>query len=342
MSSAHPHADGSLPGASRRARSRSPRRVAVSVLGVACLLAAIACWIWGKDWLATAVVRAPNAGRSFRAEDDPPPEALRRAGVDEQLRIELGPPHAVSLSAWVVEPKTPPRATVLVLHGIYDDKVWFVGMARRAAELGFRAIVPDLRGHGRSSGDWLSYGVREARDLSALLDELAQSGRLVEPVGVLGFSYGAATGIQLAAVDARVRAVVAVAPFRSLHAVVPDYVKHYAPLLWRFIPDTFFAAVIERGGELAAFDPHMASPLDAITRTDAPILLIHGLADAHIPPEHSNQLHAAAPRHSELILVPGDDHLSIFDDRSGAIKNRGMAWLRRWLTPRATSELEGR
>ena len=166
-----------------------------------------------------------------------PRAVVRKAGADEQLRVEVGKPNAVSLSVWLVEPKRPLLGTVLVLHGIRSEKVWFVGLAQRIAAQGFRAVLADLPGHGRSSGDWLRYGVREANDLSALLTELAKSGRLAEPVGVVGVSYGAATGIQLAAVDSRVRAVVAIAPFSSLEEVVPDYFRHYAPLLWRLIPE---------------------------------------------------------------------------------------------------------
>ncbi len=283
---------------------------------------------------------APNAGRSFRAEDDPPLEAVRKAGADEQLRLQLGPPDAVSLSVWIVEPKGPPRGTVLVLHGIRSDKFWFLGLARKIAARGFRAVLPDLRGHGRSSGDWLSYGVREARDLSLLLSELAKAGRLVEPVGVVGVSYGAATAIQLAGVDPRVRAVVAIAPFSSLDAVVPDYVRHYLPVLWRLIPDAYIAGGIERGGALAHFDPAAANPLSAISRTNAQVLLIHGLSDDHIPPEHSRRLHAAAAEHSELILVPGDDHFSINGDRTGAIGTQGVGWLHRWLDAPGSAKRE--
>jgi pimeloyl-ACP methyl ester carboxylesterase len=312
-------------------------RTAVSALGTVLLFGAVAIAVWGKGWIATAIVVAPNQGRSFRSENDPPAADARKAGVDEQLRVEIGSPDPVSLSVWVVEPKGPPLATVLILHGIRSDKSWFVGLGQRAAAQGFRAVIPDLRGHGRSSGDWLSYGVREARDLSALISELARAGRLVEPVGVVGLSYGAATGIHLASVDARVRAVVAIAPFSSLDSVVPDYVRHYLPVLWRLIPDSYISGGIEQGGELAKFDPSAASPIAAISRTNAQVLLIHGLADEHIPPEHSKRLHAAAADHSELILVPGDDHFSINGDRAGAIGIKGMAWLRRWLDPQANS-----
>ena len=53
---------------------------------------------------------------------------------------------------------------------------------------GFRVIAPDLRGHGRSTGEWLTYGVQESRDLSQLLAALRIPPSL--PVGVMGGSYG--------------------------------------------------------------------------------------------------------------------------------------------------------
>lgn len=114
---------------------------------------------------------------------------------------------------------------------------------------------------------------------------------------------------------------------------MPDYVRHYAPLLWRLIPEVYVSGGIARAGLLAHFDPANASPLAAIARTDAQVLLIHGLADDHIPAEHSRRLHAAAAGHSDLILVEGDDHFSINGDRSGAIGTKGVAWLSRWLAP---------
>src|SRR5688572_12539156 len=148
MSSVPDQRDGSLTKASRRSRLRLVLRIGISSLGAAFLLGALALAIWGEGFIARAIVTAPNAGRSFRAEDDPSRDEVRKAGVDDQLRVDLGPPHAVSLSAWVIEPKAPPPATVLVLHGIRSDKFWFVGLGQRIAAQGFRAVIPDLRGHG--------------------------------------------------------------------------------------------------------------------------------------------------------------------------------------------------
>lgn len=108
-----------------------------------------------------------------------------------------------------------PRGTILVLHGIRDRKTNMLGVGRLLSQNGFRAILIDLRGHGDSSGDRLTCGIVEARDLSQVVDELSRRGLLSGALGVYGPSYGGAVAIQLAALDPRVRAVAAVSTFSS-------------------------------------------------------------------------------------------------------------------------------
>src|SRR5262249_26780655 len=154
---------------------------------------------------AHAIVDAPNAHA-----------ASLPATVPGEQRIPVGPP-AATLSVGIENPRLPPRATIFVLHGIRDQKENVRSWAEHLTEAGYRAVLVDSRGHGRSSGEWLTYGVQESRDLSQVLDALAVDG----PVGVMGISYGAATAIEWAAREPRVKAAVAVAPFASLREVVP-------------------------------------------------------------------------------------------------------------------------
>lgn len=281
---------------------------------------------------AAAIVYAPNAGHPPSPAKDPP--VVAEAGLETRaLHVEVGPPSA-SLSLWLLGPAAPraPRATVFVLHGIRDQKRSMVGWGERLAAMGYRAVLVDSRGHGRSSGDHLTYGVLEARDLSQALDALTAQGLAPGRVGVMGVSYGAATAIEWAAVEPRVAAVVAVAPFQSLRAVVPVYVERFLPGVGGLIPDLLIGRAIARAGRTGGFDPDQ-SPLEAITRTRAPVLLVHGREDVNIPPSHSEALHARALDHSELLLVEGEDHQSITADRSGILWRRAGAWLQKALDP---------
>jgi pimeloyl-ACP methyl ester carboxylesterase len=276
---------------------------------------------------ASAIVYAPNAGHAPDAAGDPAPPAVAPPLVVRALRVDVGPP-AASIAALVMEGPAP-RATVFVLHGIRDRKESMLGWGTRLAADGFRAVLVDGRGHGRSSGAFLTYGVVESRDLSRVLDELVDEHLATAPIGAMGMSYGAATAIEWAGTDPRVASVVAVAPFASLRAVVPGYVRRFLPGIGGLIPDFMIARTIARAGEIAAFDPGAASPLDAIARTRAPVLLVHGSADVHIDPAQSEAIHRRAPDHSEVILVQGEDHETISADASGALWTRALPWLHR-------------
>jgi len=268
-----------------------------------------------RQWGADAIVRAPNRG------------ALAPERAEGELLVTVGPP-AASLSLEIVDAKAAPRGTVFLLHGIRADKSQLRGWARTLADAGFRAVLVDLRGQGRSTGDWLSYGVVESKDLAQALDTLSERGLVVGRVGVMGFSYGASTAIEWAGMDARIAAVVAAAPFASLRAVAPGY----APLL----PASFVDSAIDVAGREAGFDPDEASPARAIRRTLAPVLVIHGEDDDTVPPWHSRQICAAGGDHAELLLVPGEGHRSLVD--AAVVRTRSAEWFGRHLPSQTSRE----
>ncbi len=225
-----------------------------------------------------------------------------------ERRIDVGPPPA-TLSVLVAEPKAAPRATIFLLHGIGDHKEGLRGWADHLTAAGYRAVLVDSRGHGRSTGQWLTYGVQESRDLSRLIDALAISG----PIGVMGMSYGAATAIEWAGSEPRVQAAVAVAPFASLRDVVPLYVPDSVPVIGRFLPRWLIMRVIDHAGHVAGFDPDAASPKAAAARTHAPMLLIHGDRDTNVPLWNSALIVAHAPT-ARLVTLAGEDHERISGD----------------------------
>lgn len=291
---------------------------AVSLLiGVAFLL---------PHWMPTAIVYAPNFGTQPDATRRVSSAQLRALGISQQMEVQVGPP-AARLSVWMMEPaRQPARGTVLVLHGIRDSKSSMLGMGHLLAVGGYRSVLVDLRGHGLSSGDWLTYGVVDSEDLTQVLDAIDVQNFLTEPVGVFGCSYGAATAIQLAARDPRVQSVVAVAPFSTLHVAVHSYARL---LGLGFLPRRLIDQAVEEAGQIGHFQPSEASPLRAIQQTNARILLIHGTADWKIPASSSQQLHAAALHHSRLILVENAGHDSVM----AAVQTKATAEILAWFNP---------
>ena len=271
----------------------TPRRIgAVAVAVIACCLFDVAFERIG----AHSIVDAPNQHRAI---------ASAATGGGERF-VDVGPPRA-TLAVDVVEPKRPPRATIFVLHGIRDRKENLRHWAEHLSEAGYRAVLVDSRGHGNSTGDWLTYGVQESRDLSQLVDALHIDG----PVGVMGVSYGGATAVEWTAREPRVRAAVAVAPFASLRDIVPIYTPRTLPLIGWLVPRFVQMRTVDAAGRLAGFDPDAASPVAAARATHTPILLIHGKSDTTVPLHQSELIAAGAPSVTLTALDAQDhDHIS--------------------------------
>lgn len=308
------------------------RRVAIVLLVL--VFAATLLLNGCTGWLARSIVWGPNTDKTVNPTEDPSPEALARLGVDRQMRVDVGPP-AASLHLFVIEPHGPAaatRGTVLVLHGINDRKDTMVGFARQLAGHGYRAVLVDLRAHGRSSGQWLSFGANESRDLSQVIDALQSAGLAAGPIGVFGPSFGGGIAVQLAGRDERVNAVVSVCGFTSMRDVTPGVVRMYAPVVGWLLLDSSIQRAVTASGRIGGFDPDEANALAAIQRTRAQVLLIHGRDDVKIPPAHSDRLHAAAKDHSRLVILDGHDHDSILaGDSSGVVLRESVAWFGRWL-----------
>jgi pimeloyl-ACP methyl ester carboxylesterase len=203
--------------------------------------------------------------------------------------------------------------------------------ATALADAGFRSILVDLRGHGRSSGEYLTYGVVEARDVSQLLDALEARGMVLGPVGVHGYSYGGAVAIHLAARDARIAATVAVSAFSSVRGVVRDYLVRYAPKLAPAVSETWLDAAVDLGGQMAEFDPDAAAPARVAPNSKSRILLVHGTLDDQVPAYHADAIERSAPGRVKKLLLPGETHASVLADGAHVVRDAACRWFEKEL-----------
>ena len=197
-----------------------------------------------------------------------------------------------------------PRGTVVLLHGYALAQFSLAPWALRLAQDGWRCVLVDLRGHGKSTGDQIYYGLQEPHDLSQLLDKLAEDGQLHEPVAAMGESYGAVMALRWRPLDLRVRAVVAIAPYAVLSNTVMNLRQEYAS----WVPKTLIKAGLKK---LPSVLDVSSSELDTTTvlgRTPEAVLFVAGANDKIAPAADVKQLRALAAPDSELIVVPDATH----------------------------------
>ena len=167
-------------------------------------------------------------------------------------------------------------------------------------------LLVDQRAQNGSEGKYITYGIREQKDVASWAACMAQRLGRAHPLFLGGLSMGAATVLMASDLDfdANVRGVVADCGFTSPWAIIRKVASRS-----KWIPLDASSALLNLfTRRFAGFDMKEKSTVDALGRTRLPVLLIHGLADDFVPPEMSRENYAACRSEKELLLVEGAGH----------------------------------
>jgi pimeloyl-ACP methyl ester carboxylesterase len=197
-----------------------------------------------------------------------------------------------------------PRGTVVLLHGYSLDQGRMVPWAFRLAQEGWRCVLVDLRGHGKSTGNRIHFGLVETRDLSQLLDQLAGDRQLVEPVFALGESYGGALALRWTSAEPRVRRAVAITPYAVLSQAILNMRAHNAA----FVPAFLVKAALRRLPEILRADAAELDLTNVLRRSPASALYVAAGQDPIAPADDVRSLHALSSASSRLLILPQATH----------------------------------
>jgi pimeloyl-ACP methyl ester carboxylesterase len=200
-----------------------------------------------------------------------------------------------------------PRGTVVLLHGYGLAQFAMAPWAMRLGQEGWRCVLVDLRGHGKSTGRKVFFGVRETRDLSQLLDQLARDGQLAGPVSVMGESYGAALALRWKAVDPRVQSVVAIAPYAVLSNAVLNIARDYAG----WMPEFVIRAGLKKLPSVLKVQPGDLDTETVMRESPVSALFVAGTDDRIMPLAEVEGLRKLTGQGSELIVVPDATHETV-------------------------------
>lgn len=219
--------------------------------------------------------------------------------------IALTTADGVGLAGWYIP--TQNGAVVLAQHGFRSNRGEMLEEAAILAEAGYGVALIDLRAHGDSDGELVTFGVREMADLEALYQfVIEQPGVDPRRIGVLGNSYGGSTVILYAAQNPNIAVIVADSPFYSLEGTVATSVEYFTGLpAFPFAPAIRWWAEQETGinaGAVAAINV-----IDEIS--PRPIYLMMGGEDVIVAPESGQLLYEAAGEPKTLWYEPAIGHV---------------------------------
>ncbi|MBU2927074.1 alpha/beta hydrolase [Winogradskyella psychrotolerans] len=213
------------------------------------------------------------------------------------------------------------KGTVILLHGIRSNKDHFKELSYFLSENGFNSVALDSRAHGKSEGNFCSFGVNEKKDVKSLIDYLSLNENL-NHFGVWGQSLGGAIGLQAMGYDHRIEFGIIESAFSEFRTIVNDYFDLHAG----FSYTPFSNYLVNRAGQIAEFDSNDASPIAYCKNINQPILIVHGNEDERINIKYARANFSKIPSSKkEFIEIDSANHSNVW-------KVGGDAYFERVLT----------
>lgn len=205
---------------------------------------------------------------------------------------------------WVPAPR--PKATIILFHGYHTTYLQdFSGIFSMYRSMGLNLLLVRQRSHGESEGKYITFGVRERRDVLTWV-EFHNRVHGMDNVFLGGMSMGASTVLFAAGenLPPNVRGISADCGFSSPAEIMAHVIRrdfHLPPKLVLPLMNVWTNL-------LGGFDLWECDTREILTRAKVPILFIHGKADTFVPCAMSRAGFEACRSEKQLVEVEGAGH----------------------------------
>ncbi len=195
--------------------------------------------------------------------------------------------------------------TAIMMHGFHSLPLKnFSVIAESLIENGYNVLLPYERAHGKSEGEYISYGFKESDDVLKWIEYIDEN-TSAEKILVYGTSMGGTTvGIASEKIKSdKVKVLVIDCGFTTIEALL-EYIletKHAPKKL--LVPGLKRRAKKRIGMSFTDADAEKSLKSDKI-----PTLFIYGSQDNVVPKECIEKSFAACAAEKDLIIVEGSGH----------------------------------
>ncbi|MGH9441918.1 MAG: alpha/beta hydrolase [Thermoanaerobaculia bacterium] len=318
----------------RASKSRIARRAAVS-------MAAGSAAYLGASYLAAHALSealiSPSGLSPGTSDRSRFTQALKAAAASVHELDFIGDPRDPALlHATFATPGDPGfRTTLIFLHGKGGDAAEWQPDAVAALEAGFNVLCPDLRGHGGSEGDFITFGLLESGDLRLAVARAAEKfGADPDRLAVHACSAGCTVALAFCAGNPSVRALWMESPFGDAREMARHYLhlKSGLPgwllgLTTRIALSRADARIRRRLGLPGGAGLESVDPLETAKRVRCPVQVVYGAKDELVLPGFVPVLAAVLPRTTKVWRVEGAGHCHHENEASRIMREE---YRRRW------------
>ena len=193
----------------------------------------------------------------------------------------------------------------IVVHGYGGSGKLMSDKSKYFYDMGYNVLIPDLRGHGKSEGDYIGMGWKDRLDIISWINFIIKENPNAEIV-LHGTSMGAATVLMTSGenLPSNVKAIVADCAYTSAWDEFSYQLETYLK-----VPSSYILNVTNMVTKLkAGYSLKEASALESVKKATVPILFIHGDKDKFVPYSMMDKLYDATNSPKEKLTVEGGEH----------------------------------
>lgn len=215
------------------------------------------------------------------------------------------------LHALYVKSATSSPNTALLIHGYTDNAIRMMNFGHLYnKQLNYNILVPDLRGQGKTGGDYVQMGWKDRLDMKDWINASFQLFGDSLNMVVHGLSMGAATTMMLSGegLPDNVKCFVEDCGYTSVwdeykHELKKCYDLPPFPLLYG---SSLYCQITQN------WNFKEASSINQLKKNTKPMLFIHGEADTYVPTAMVYQLYEATQGEKELWTEPNVPHAKMY------------------------------
>ena len=193
---------------------------------------------------------------------------------------------------------------MIMVHGYRGDGASIISPIKQMKKAGYNLLIPDLRGHGFSEGDYIGMGWDDREDIIQWIDYLLSKDPHASII-LYGVSMGGATVMDVAGekLPHQVKAIIEDCGYTSVWDIFKAHIDmnniesevalHMASLVTKIRAGYYLEDV---------------RPIEQVKKSQTPMLFIHGAEDNFVPFSMVNELYNAATCPKEKLVIQGAGH----------------------------------
>ena len=211
----------------------------------------------------------------------------------------------LKLHAYEVKNENKTDKWAIVVHGYTSEGKLLSSKAKHLYNMGYNVLVPDLRSHGSSEGDYIGMGWDDRLDIIDWINYIVKNNPNSE-IALHGTSMGSATVLMVSGekLPSNVKAIVADCGYTSVYDEFSYQLKQLFNL--PAFPIMNFSDVVTH--IRAGYCLNDASAINQVKKSTTPILYIHGDKDDFVPYYMMDELYNATNSEKEKLTIEGGEH----------------------------------